>query len=115
MYEVLKSKTLLYIEDDKEVLSNISKLLSNFFLKIFTASDGLDGYEIFQKNSIDIVLVDIELPSLSGIEVIKRIRKTHPTLPIVVISAYTKTDYLLESVELKLDKYIVKPLTSDIR
>ena len=113
MYEILKSKTLLYIKDDEEVLSNISQLLSNFFSKIYVASDGLEGYEIFSKNSIDILLVDIELPSLSGIEVIKRVRETHSTLPIVVISAYTKTDYLLESVELKLDKYIVKPLTTD--
>ena len=112
MYEVLKSKNLLYIEDDKEVLDNISTLLKNFFKEVFTACDGLKGLEVFEKNSIDILLVDIELPSLNGIEIIKNIRKTHPAMPIVIISAYTNTDYLLESVELKLDKYIVKPFTT---
>ena len=113
MYEVLKSKSLLYVEDDLEVLENISTLLKNFFKEVLTACDGLKAYELFEKNSIDILLVDIELPSLNGIELIKKIRKTHPNLPVVVISAYTKTDYLLESVELKLDKYIVKPFTTD--
>ncbi len=113
MYEILKSKTLLYIEDDKDVLANISKLLENFFEKVYTASDGLEGYETFSKNDIDILLVDIELPGINGIEVIKKVRQTNPAMPVVIISAYTKTDYLLESVELKLDKYIVKPFTTD--
>jgi len=112
MYTYLKTKTALYIEDEKDVLRNISELLSNFFDTFHTASDGESGYEIFQKHTIDVLLVDIELPKMNGIELIKKIRKEHKDLPIVVISAYTKTDYLLESIELHLDKYIVKPLTS---
>jgi len=112
MYDALKDKRALYIEDELDVLENISKLLSNFFAEFFTASSAEEGLEKFRKNEVDLILVDIELPKMSGIEFIKIIRKTHKNLPIVVISAYTKTDYLLESVELKLDKYIVKPLTS---
>ncbi len=112
MYDALKDKTALYIEDEIDVLDNISVLLSNFFKNFLKAPSGEEGYEIFKSYDIDLVLVDIELPKMNGIELIKRIRKTHKNLPIVVISAYTKTDYLLESVELKLDKYIVKPLTS---
>ena len=112
MYDALKDKTALYIEDEIDVLENISTLLSNFFKEFLKAPTAEEGYEIFQNNSIDVLLVDIELPKMNGIELIKKIRKTHKNLPIVVISAYTKTDYLLESVELKLDKYIVKPLTS---
>jgi len=112
MYEALKSKSALYIEDEKDVLKNISELLSQFFRNFYTASNGEEGYGIFQEKEIDVLLVDIELPKMNGIELIKKIRQTDKTLPIVVISAYTKTDYLLESIELHLDKYIVKPLTS---
>jgi len=112
MYEYLKDKTALYIEDEVIVLENISELLSHFFAVFHTASDGESGYQIFLEHKIDVLLVDIELPKMSGIELIKKIRETHKDLPIVVISAYTKTDYLLESIELHLDKYIVKPLTS---
>ncbi len=114
MYNNLKDKSVLYIEDDPVVLSNISKLLGNYFATIRTASDGEMGYRQFieHQESIDIMIVDIELPKLNGIELIKKIRKIDEELPIVVISAYTKVDYLLESVELKLDKYIVKPFTT---
>jgi DNA-binding response OmpR family regulator len=112
MYDALKNKTVLYIEDELDVLQNISELLSHFFETFYTASDGEMGYQTFINNKIDILLVDIELPKMNGIELIKKIRQTHKDLPVVVISAYTKTDYLLESIELNLDKYIVKPLTS---
>ncbi len=114
MYNNLNDKSVLYIEDDPVVLSNISKLLGNYFADIFTASDGETGYKEFiqKRELIDIMIVDIELPKLNGIELIKKIRKIDEDLPIVVISAYTKVDYLLESVELKLDKYIVKPFTT---
>jgi len=112
MYDYLKDKTALYIEDELDVLQNISELLSNFFHTFYTASDGESGYTLFLEHKIDVLLVDIELPKMNGIELIKKIRETHKEIPIVIISAYTKTDYLLESVELKLDQYIVKPLTS---
>jgi len=114
MYNNLKNKTILYIEDDEVVLTNISKLLGNYFAHIHIALDGETGYKQFIENQeeIDLLIVDIELPKLNGIQLIKKIRKLDTDIPIVVISAYTKTDYLLESVELKLDKYIVKPFTS---
>ncbi len=112
MYNNLKDKTILYIEDDEVVLKNISKLLGNYFAGIHTACDGEQGYKQFVNKDVDLLIVDIELPKINGIELIKKIRKLDDNIPIVVISAYTKTDYLLESVELKLDKYIVKPFTS---
>lgn len=58
------------------------------------------------------MLVDIELGGVSGIDFIKKVRETHKEVLIIIISAYTKTDYLLESVELKIDRYIVKPFTT---
>lgn len=112
MYNYLNNKTALYVEDDEVVLNNISKLLRNYFKKVHTAADGQSGYDVFVKEDIEILLVDIELPKLNGIDLIKQIRKIDQNIPIVIISAYTKTDYLLESVELNLDKYIVKPFTS---
>ncbi len=108
----LRDKKVLYVEDDAEVLSNISQMLSNFFDTIYTASDGLEALEIYREHDIDILIVDIEMPRLSGIDLIKQIRRDDSETLAIIISAYTKTDYLLESVELGLVKYIVKPLTS---
>jgi DNA-binding response OmpR family regulator len=112
MYDILKSKNALYVEDDKLVLDNISKLLSNFFNNFFTASSAEEASEIYKNEKIDLLIVDIELPKASGIDFIKRIREADENIPIAIISAYTKTDYLLDSIELNLDKYIVKPFTT---
>lgn len=112
MYNVLQSKNVLYVEDDKTVRESIKEILSEFFKKVITAESGEEGWLKFKKERIDLAIVDIELPGFNGLELIKRIRTERPDLPVIVVSAYTKTDYLLESVELKLDKYIVKPLTS---
>jgi len=112
MYDILKDKNALYIEDEQDVLTNISKLLKKFFNNFYTAGSAEEALEIFEDNKIDLLLVDIELPKMNGIDFIREIRKRAKTIPIVVISAYTKTDYLLQSIELNLDKYIVKPLTS---
>jgi DNA-binding response OmpR family regulator len=112
MYDILKDKNALYIEDEQDVLTNISKLLKKFFNNFYTAGSAEEALEIFEDNKIDLLLVDIELPKMNGIDFIREIRKKAKTIPIVVISAYTKTDYLLQSIELNLDKYIVKPLTS---
>ena len=112
MYNLLKTKSVLYVEDEVDVLRNISELLGNFFETFYTAADGIEAWDLFRNHTIDVAIVDIELPRLNGLELIRRIRAVDKEIPIVVISAYTKTDYLLESVELGLDKYIVKPLTS---
>jgi len=112
MYSLLKNKNVLYIEDELDVLENISSVLDQFFNHFFATSNAEDALEVFYDNDIDILIVDIELPMMSGIDFIKQIRKTHKDIPIVIISAYTKTDYLLESIELKLEQYIVKPFTT---
>ncbi len=112
MYNYLKNKTILYIEDDIDVLNNISTFMQNYFLKIYSITNAEDGLELFNSLHVDLLIVDIELPGMNGIEFIKILREKDKDIPIVVISAYTNTDYLLESVELKIDKYIVKPFTS---
>ena len=112
MYSFLKDKSVLYVEDELDVLKNIATLLSSFFQNFYTAADGLSALELFDSKHIDLLLVDIELPKMNGIELIKQIRAVDQEVMIIIVSAYTKTDYLLESVELGLSKYIVKPLTS---
>ncbi len=112
MYDVLQTKTVLYVEDDEIVRENIKQILGEFFKKVITAESGEDGWIKYKKNKVDLAIIDIELPGFNGLELIKKIRDENRYLPIVIVSAYTKTDYLIESVELKLDKYIVKPLTS---
>jgi len=112
MYKFLKDKTVLYIEDEADIRENVTELISDYFGCFHTASSGEEGYEKFLDKMIDIVIVDIELPKMNGIELLRKIREHDSKIHLVVISAHTKTEYLLDSIPFKLEQYIVKPLTS---
>lgn len=113
-YKLLKNKTVLYVEDDFELQKNIINILKNFFDNVLVASDGDEAYDIYlqNQNNIDIMITDINMPNTDGIELCKHIRQYQKNLPIVIISAYTDTDYLLDSIDLNILTYITKPFTT---
>ena len=112
MYKFLKEKTLLYVEDEKNIRENVTELIADYFGVFHTASTGEEGYEKFLDNSYDIVISDIELPQMSGIDLLGKIRKSDKNIHLVIISAHTKIDYLLSSIPFKLEQYLIKPLNS---
>ena len=113
-YKLLKNKTILYVEDDTILQKNIVETLSHFFNKVLTASDGDDAYDIYidNQNRIDLIITDINMPNTDGITFSKLIREYDKKIPIIIISAYTDTDYLLDSIDLNIIKYITKPFTT---
>jgi len=113
-YRVLNNKTILFVEDDIELQKNIQEVLSHFFKKIYIASDGDEAYSTYieNQNKIDILITDINMPHTNGIILSKHIRAYNKNIPIVIVSAYTNTDYLLDSIDLNILKYITKPLTT---
>ncbi len=112
-YKLLKSKTLLYVEDDLSLQQNIVDVLGNFFDKILIASDGDEAYSLYieNQNRVDIMITDINMPNTDGITLCRYIREYDKNFPII-ISAYTDTDYLLDSIDLNIIKYITKPFTT---
>ena len=112
MYNALRDKNVLYIEDEDQIRENVTELLSEYFNAFHTAKSGEEGYEKFLVEKIDIVIVDIELPKMNGIELLEKIRDKDKDIHLVVISAHTKTEYLLGAIPFKLEQYIVKPLNS---
>ena len=114
-YDLLKSKTILYIEDDISLQKNIKGILQHFFKTIYTADDGDEAYTIYieNQNKIDIIITDINMPNTDGITLCKSIREFDKKIPIVIVSAYTNTDYLLDSIDLNIVSYITKPLTTN--
>jgi len=112
MYKFLKDKTILYIEDEQNIRENVTELISEYFGTFHTASSAEEGYEIFQDYKIDIIITDIEMASMSGLDLLEKIRKENSKIHMVVISAHTKIEYLLEAIPFKLEQYVVKPLNS---
>ena len=113
-YKLLKNKTILYVEDDLELQEKNFSILSNFFKNVLVTSDGDEAYDIYleNQNTIDSIITDINMPNTNGIELCKHIREYQKGLPLVIISAYTNTDYLLDSIDLNILTYITKPFTT---
>ena len=104
--------TLLYVEDDEIIRQNAVAYLSNYFKEVFEAEDGIEALGIYNYKKPDIIITDIKMPKLNGLEMAKQIRKEDKTTPIIVATAFTDTSYLLQAVELQLIKYLTKPISS---
>jgi len=110
--EDFKNYTILYIEDDEGVRTINSRFLTRMFHKLYEAKDGEEGFSLYQKHNPDIILTDIQMPKMDGITLSKKIRERDNTTKIIISTAFSDKKYLMEAVELKLEKYIIKPLTS---
>ena len=111
---LLSDKKILYAEDEKGIRENILEILALFFQQVDAAKDGLEAIEKFSLNHYDVLMFDISMPHMDGLEAIKEIRKTHQKIPIIVLSAHTEQAYLWRAVELKITKFITKPCNKEI-
>jgi response regulator RpfG family c-di-GMP phosphodiesterase len=108
----LKSISVLYVEDDKVLRTQTAGIFSDIFKQVFVASDGQEGLELFveNQNNIDVIISDINMPTLSGLGMAQQIKYISPNIPIVVTTAYTDEEFLLKSISLGIERYILKPL-----
>ncbi len=109
----LQRFTVLYVEDEEGIRSNISQILEHMFKEVYTAKNANEGLLKYQKNKPDLIITDIRMPGMSGIDLIKKIRETDSKTRIIITSAHTDLEYMLEVAELHLVKYIIKPITND--
>jgi YesN/AraC family two-component response regulator len=107
---------ILYVEDNDEAREQTIKLLHNFFIYIDTAVDGKDGLgkfnSFYEKNNAyyDLVITDINMPNMNGLKLLEEIKKEHYDTPVLIISAHNDAQYLLESIRLGVDGFILKPI-----
>ena len=104
-------KTILIIEDDIESNDNLAYLLRSKFSEVISAYDGMEGWRIYSERMPDIILTDIEMPKMDGLELIRWIRADNAEIPIIVLSSYSHQHYLLDAIPLKLEEYLLKPIT----
>jgi YesN/AraC family two-component response regulator len=103
--------TLLYIEDDVEILDNVSFLLERYVKKVYTAKDGQEGLDLYKKYKQDIIVTDISVPKIDGLSVAEQIRNIDKNTPIIIISAYDEDHQVQKANELKVSTYLKKPFT----
>lgn len=105
-----KKIRLLYVEDNKEVRQYTVETLNHFFEHITVAVDGIEGLEKFKMSTYDLVLTDLNMPRMNGIEMIRQIKEIDPNIAILVLSAHDESDYFIQTIMLGIDGYLLKPL-----
>ena len=111
---MMRKIRVLYVEDEEDILRFASMVLEDYVDKLFIARNGKEALEILKKENIDLIITDILMPKISGIELIREIKK-NPLCDtaVIVATAHTETQYLLECIELRVDGYILKPIDVD--
>lgn len=104
---------VLYVEDNEDAKIATLKLLNFFFHNIITAEDGQDGLDKFKNQEFDLIISDIIMPRLNGIEMLEEIRKFNSDVPILYFSAFNETNNFIKAIELGTDAFIIKPIKQD--
>jgi signal transduction histidine kinase len=110
--KILKDITVLYAEDESIIQEGIIETLNLFDINVICVKDGQEGLSIFKSSNkkIDLILTDIKMPKLSGIGMIAEIRKIDKDIPIIITTAHQETSFLMESIELNVSAYVLKPI-----
>ena len=110
MKKFKQAKSILYVEDEKGVQEVLSEVLEMFCETLYTADDGFQGIELFHKHQPDIVITDIKMPVMDGIEMAKKIKEKSSDVSIVFCTAFSDADYFVEAIEMQADGYLLKPI-----
>lgn len=109
----MEQPTVLIIEDEP----TINRIVSNYFMNekftVLSALDGFKGLQLFSKNKVDLVCLDIMMPNVNGWDVAKTIRESS-NVPIIMMSALSEEEDILKGYSLKVDDYITKPFNPKI-
>lgn len=112
--KLLKQLRVLYVEDDDTIRESLETLFKKVFGEVLTAINGKDGFEKFKElnenNSIDVVISDITMPIMDGIEMLKLIKKIDSKIPFVLTTAYSDVHYFKEAIKLNVTHYAIKPI-----
>ncbi len=107
---ILNNFTLLYVEDDKTTQELVKLLLKDKVKELFIASNGQEGLELYKDKNPDIVLTDINMPVMDGLDMSQKIKDINFHQPIVLLTAYSDLDFFKKSIEIGIDKYMIKPI-----
>ncbi|MFZ4855805.1 MAG: response regulator [Desulfuromonadaceae bacterium] len=110
--DYLKTLTVLYVEDDADTREQFSDFLRRLVGTLITAEHGVAGLEAFNKHTPDIVITDILMPQMDGLTMAQNILDMVPSVPIIVLTAFEQTDYLMRAINMGIEKYVTKPVNS---
>jgi YesN/AraC family two-component response regulator len=109
----LKNFTILYVEDEPTTQELIGEILRDSCKEVFIASDGEEGLKLYKEKNPDIVLSDIAMPKMTGLEMSEAIKAIDSEQAIALFTAFSQSSYLKKAAELDISTYILKPLDEE--
>ena len=102
--------SLLYVEDEQTIRDYLGDMLSRQVAELHIAVDGKEGLELFKEKKPDVILTDIRMPIMNGLEMTKEIRAINQDVFIIVTSAYSESEYFVEAIDMGVDNFLLKPV-----
>ena len=110
-FNSLKECVILYVEDEKAVRDQTHMILKDFVKEMYVASNGEEGLRIALEKEVDVIVTDILMPGMNGIEMLKKLKNEYnKNIPAIITTAFTETEYLIDAISLKVDGFIMKPI-----
>ncbi len=105
--------SVLCVDDEEEFLQYLVLVLKPYFANVYSATGPKDAYTIIEQNTVDIIITDLYMPKISGIDFIKHLRSERSAISVIFLSACFERDFLHAAIPLGLDAYLVKPVLLD--
>jgi two-component system copper resistance phosphate regulon response regulator CusR len=102
---------ILIVEDEKKITESLQKGLEELNYEVSVAYDGRMGEKMFSQGKFDLVILDINLPAINGLELCKRIRQNNKSIPILMLTTFGSLEDKLEGFDMGADDYMVKPFS----
>lgn len=102
--------TILYVEDDIDILENVTNYLERRVARVISARNGKEGLTLYNQNKPDLVITDIRMPEMDGIQLSREIKSQNPEALVIIMSAFSDLEYLMTSIQLGINQYILKPM-----
>lgn len=112
-HRAIKDLKVLLVEDEENITRLLKDAIGENFHSFIIAKDGLEGIALFKKRRPDIVITDIEMPNLSGLEMAKELKQLDPNITIIMISAFGEKEKFLTAIDVGISKYFMKPFEPD--
>ncbi len=112
--EYLKSISILYVEDNEDIRKSMSLYFKKWGCTFHVATNGEEGLEAFRKKKPHVVVSDIMMPVMNGLDLAERIKKVDPHAHIILTTGVNEQDYLMRAINIGIEKYVMKPIKPKI-
>jgi DNA-binding NtrC family response regulator len=105
--------SVLYVEDDDETREGVADSLRLRVRELDLARDGKEGLDLFKKKNHELIITDIKMPVMNGLDMSRGIKKINKKIPVIITTAYNDTDLLIECIDVGVCQFVLKPIIMD--